>query len=137
MADKYKVITLCGSTKFKNDFIKVQRKLTLAGNVVISVGLFGHTDDEQITKACKFMLDDMHKQKIDMADEIYVINVGGYIGSSTKSEIEYARKTGKTIHYLEKCDFSNECDKNDENMKNPCWDCNYFCFPIGCMLGEE
>ena len=47
------------------------------------------------------MLDEMHKRKIDMADEIYVINVGGYIGSSTKSEIEYAKKTGKTVKYLE------------------------------------
>jgi hypothetical protein len=48
-----------------------------------------------------FMLDDMHKRKIDMADEIFVINVGGYIGSSTRSEIEYATATGKAIRYLE------------------------------------
>ena len=48
------------------------------------------------------MLDDMHKRKIDMADEIFVINVGGYIGSSTRSEIEYATATGKTVRYLEK-----------------------------------
>ena len=47
------------------------------------------------------MLDDMHKRKIDMADEIFVINVGDYIGSSTKSEIEYAKKTGKVVNYLE------------------------------------
>jgi hypothetical protein len=47
------------------------------------------------------MLDDMHKRKIDMADEIYVINVGGYIGDSTRSEIEYARETGKKVRYLE------------------------------------
>jgi hypothetical protein len=47
------------------------------------------------------MLDDMHKRKIDMADEIFVINVGGYIGSSTRSEIEYATATGKTVNYLE------------------------------------
>ena len=47
------------------------------------------------------MLDDMHKHKIDMADEIFVINVGGYIGDSTKSEIEYARQTGKLVKYLE------------------------------------
>ena len=47
------------------------------------------------------MLDDMHKRKIDMADEIFVINVGGYIGSSTRSEIEYAQATGKKVNYLE------------------------------------
>jgi hypothetical protein len=47
------------------------------------------------------MLDDMHKRKIDMADEIFVINVHGYIGESTRSEIEYAKRTGKTVRYLE------------------------------------
>ena len=47
------------------------------------------------------MLDDMHKRKIDMADEIYVINVGGYVGESTRSEIEYAKANGKTVGYLE------------------------------------
>ena len=50
------------------------------------------------------MLDDMHKRKIDMADEIFVINVGGYIGESTRSEIAYAEETGKKINYLEKSD---------------------------------
>ena len=106
---KYNVITLCGSTKFKDEFLKVQKDLTLKGNIVISVGLFGHSgdnevwenmDDGTLTKT-KEMLDDMHKRKIDMSDEIFVINVGGYIGSSTKSEIEYARKNNKKISYLE------------------------------------
>jgi len=102
MQGKYKVITLCGSTRFKNEFMEAQKQLTLAGNIVISVGLFGHSGDDEVwTEGTKEMLDDMHKRKIDMADEIYVINVGGYIGSSTKSEIEYAKKTGKTVKYLE------------------------------------
>ena len=110
MIKKYKVITLCGSTKFKDEFMRVQKELTLKGNIVISVGLFGHSGDNEVwenmdegtvTKT-KEMLDDMHKRKIDMADEIFVINVGGYIGESTKSEIEYANKTGKKINYLEK-----------------------------------
>jgi hypothetical protein len=57
-------------------------------------------DEGTLTKT-KEMLDDMHKRKIDMADEIFVINVGGYIGSSTKSEIAYAKETGKPVHYLE------------------------------------
>lgn len=102
MQGKYKVITLCGSTRFKNEFMEAQKQLTMAGNIVISVGLFGHSGDDEVwTEGTKEMLDDMHKRKIDMADEIYVINVGGYIGSSTKSEIEYAKKTGKTVKYLE------------------------------------
>ena len=99
---KYKVVTLCGSTRFKDTFMEVQKRLTLQGCIVISVGLFGHAGDEEVwTEGTKEMLDDMHKRKIDMADEIFVINVDGYIGSSTRSEIEYARKTGKPVRYLE------------------------------------
>jgi hypothetical protein len=102
MVGKYKVITLCGSTRFKDEFMEAQKRLSLAGNIVISVGLFGHSGDDEVwADGVKEMLDDMHKRKIDMADGIYVINVGGYIGSSTRSEIEYAQSHGKTIEYLE------------------------------------
>ncbi len=102
MTGKYPVVTLCGSTRFKEQFLEAQKRLTLAGNIVISVGLFGHSGDDEVwTDGTKEMLDDMHKRKIDMADEIYVINVGCYIGSSTRSEIEYARSRGKVIKYLE------------------------------------
>ena len=102
MVGKYKVITLCGSTRFKDAFMEAQKRLTLEGNIVISVGLFGHSGDDEVwADGTKTMLDDMHKRKIDMADEIFVINVGGYIGSSTRSEIEYAIATGKVVHYLE------------------------------------
>ena len=69
MVGKYNVITLCGSTKFKDDFIREQKRLTLEGNIVISVGLFGHSGDDEVwTDNVKEMLDDMHKRKIDMAD---------------------------------------------------------------------
>ena len=102
MVGKYKVITLCGSTRFRDAFLEAQKRLTLEGHIVISVGLFGHSGDEEVWKpGTKEMLDDMHKRKIDMADEIFVINVGGYIGESTRSEIEYARAAGKGIRYLE------------------------------------
>jgi len=102
MIKNYKIVTLCGSTRFKEQFIEAQKRLTLEGSIVISVGLFGHSGDEEVWKqGTKEMLDDMHLRKIDMADEIYVINVGGYIGESTKREIAYAEKTGKTINYLE------------------------------------
>lgn len=87
MVGKYKVVTLCGSTRFKEQFMDAQKRLTLAGYIVISVGLFGHAGDQEVwdgmdegtLSKTKEMLDDMHKRKIDMADEIYVINVGGYI----------------------------------------------------------
>ena len=102
MVGKYKVITLCGSTKFKNEFLEVQKRLTLQGNIVLTVGLFGHSgDDEAWSEGTKEMLDDMHKRKIDMSDEIFVINKDGYIGSSTKSEIEYAINANKKVNYLE------------------------------------
>ena len=102
MVDKYPVITLRGSTRFKDQFLEAQKRLTLAGNIVISVGLFGHSGDDEVwTEGTKEMLDDMHKRKIDMVDGIYVIYVDGYIGQSTRSEIEYARSQGKSVEFIE------------------------------------
>ena len=109
MVGKYRVITLCGSTRFRDAFMEAQKRLTLEGNIVISVGLFGHSGDSEVWEGMdegtltrtKEMLDDMHKRKIDMSDGIFVINPGGYIGSSTRSEIEYAKAAGKTVEYLE------------------------------------
>lgn len=98
---RYKVITLCGSTKFKDDFLREQERLTLAGNVVISVGVFGHADNISMGDSIKIMLDDIHKQKIEMADEIFVINKNDYIGLSTKNEIDYATVCGKPVRYME------------------------------------
>ncbi|MEI8204982.1 MAG: hypothetical protein WCH34_18315 [Bacteroidota bacterium] len=101
MIGNYKIITLCGSTKFKDVFMAEQKRLSLEGNIVISVGLFGHSGDAEVwSEGVKTMLDDMHKRKIDLADEIFVINVGGYIGQSTRSEIEYALATKKGVKYL-------------------------------------
>ncbi|WP_330377082.1 hypothetical protein [Butyrivibrio sp. WCE2006] len=106
---KYPVVTLCGSTRFRDQFMEAQKRLTLEGNIVISDGLFGHSGDQEVwdvmdegtLSRTKEMLDDMHKRKIDMSDEIFVINVGGYIGDSTRSEIEYAKTHGKKVNYLE------------------------------------
>jgi len=109
MIKNYKIITLCGSTKFKKEFLRVQKDLTLKGNIVLSLGIFTQSDDkdifenmdEETFKNTKVMLSDMHKRKIDLSDEIFVINVNGYIGESTKNEIDYAQNTGKKINYLE------------------------------------
>lgn len=95
-----KVICLCGSTRFKNEYEKVMRDLTLQGIIVLSVGLFGHIEGLDMNSETKQMLDELHLRKIDMSDEIFVINVNGYIGESTKREIEYANRTGKKINYL-------------------------------------
>ena len=83
----------------------IQKELTLKGDIVISVGLFGRSVDNEVWESMdegiltktKKMLDDMLKRKIDMADEIFVVNLGGYIGESTKSEIEYAKRTEKKL----------------------------------------
>jgi len=102
MVNGFKVITLCGSTRFKEEFLGAQKRLTLEGNIVISVGLFGHSGDDVVwTEGVKDMLDRQHLAKIDLADEIFVINVGGYIGDSTRCEIAYAEYKGKSITYLE------------------------------------
>ena len=83
----------------KNQFLKVQKELTLEGKIVISVGLFGHADKEAEAWKNKKILDELHLRKIDLADTIYVIDVGGYIGKSTKLEIEYARSKNKEIRF--------------------------------------
>lgn len=102
MINGFKVITLCGSTRFKEHFLEVQKKLTLEGNIVISVGMFGHAGDEEALQyEVKAMLDCQHLAKIDLADEIFVINVDNYIGDSTRKEIEYAKAKGKHVGFLE------------------------------------
>lgn len=101
MQGKYKIITLCGSTRFKDEFLRVQKELTLKEFIVISVGLFGHSGDAEVwDDGVKEMLDEMHLAKIDMADEIFVVNPGGYIGKSTAREIAYARSHGKPVRSL-------------------------------------
>ena len=116
MQGKYKVITLCGSTRFKDEFLRVQKELTLKGYIVISVGLFGHSgDNEVLADGVKEMLDDMHLAKIDMADEIFIVNPGGYIGKSTAREIAYARSQGKPVRSL--CPLPND-DSSSGGMVN-------------------
>lgn len=100
------IITLCGSSRFKDEINAENARLTREGNVVISLGMFGHADfpaDDWSTDgtALKTRLDRLHFQKIAMADAIHVVNPGGYIGESTAREIEHARSLGKTISYLE------------------------------------
>lgn len=113
MQGKYKVITLCGSTRFKDEFLRVQKELTLKGYIVISVGLFGHSgDNEVLTDGVKEMLDDMHLAKIDMADEIFIVNPGGYIGKSTAREIAYARSQGKAVRSL--CPLTDDAEEKTD-----------------------
>ncbi len=98
---KYNVITLCGSTRFKDDFLRTQRDLTLKGNIVIPLSIFSQSESLPLDESAINMLAEMHNQKIDMADEIYVINKDGYIGESTQKEIAYATLRKKKITYME------------------------------------
>lgn len=94
---QYRKITLCGSTKFKDEYNWWNIKLTLEGNLVYSVASMTHTDKNPITDEQKELLDWVHKRKIDESDEIFVIDVDGYIGDSTHGEIEYALGKGKKV----------------------------------------
>ena len=95
------VITLCGSTRFKDEFLAVQRDLTLQGHIVLSVGLFGHADNEDLTLEEEVRINNLNKEKINMSDAIFVINKDGYIGESTYSEIDWANRMKKQIFFLE------------------------------------
>ncbi|WP_054022977.1 hypothetical protein [Bacillus sp. FJAT-28004] len=94
-----RVITLCGSTKFKEQFEHANAFLTLQGNIVISVAFFEQSDGFEITEEQAELLGNLHFRKIDISDEIFVIDVDGYIGNSTKREIQYAEEKGKVIRY--------------------------------------
>ena len=97
-----RVVCLCGSTRFMTAFQEANLRETLAGKIVLSVGCNTQTDaDLGLTAEQKTAADVLHKQKIALADEILVLNINGYIGESTRLEIEFAKAAGKTIRYLE------------------------------------
>lgn len=100
------IVCLCGSTRFIDEFRRQNLRLTLEGIIVLSIGCDTKTDAELGIVAGdlapkKAMLDELHKRKIDLADRVFVLNVGGYIGDSTRSEIDYAQKIGVPVEYLE------------------------------------
>ncbi len=100
MLGKYKVITLCGSTRFKDALMETQKQLTLVGNIIISMDLFGHSGDDEVwTEGAKEMLDAMHIWKIDMADDIFVINVGGYIAPAYGRRLGMQRSLGRRLGF--------------------------------------
>ena len=95
------IVTLCGSTKFKDEFEATAKKLALEGHTVLSVNMFAHADNIELTTEQKIMLDNEHKEKINVSDAIFVINKDGYIGESTYSEIDWANRMKKQIFFLE------------------------------------
>ena len=105
MIDKPEIVCLCGSTRFMAAFFAAGWELTLAGQIVLSVGICKHGGDvghgaEAIGQDVADRLDELHKRKIDLADWVLVLNVGGYAGKSTRAEIEYARDHAKPVTFL-------------------------------------
>jgi len=100
-----KVVCLCGSTRFKEEFLQAQYDETMKGNIVLTVGFWHHAEAgvtrPSLNNEQKALLDELHKRKIDLSDEIFVLNVDGYVGDSTHSEIQYAEDAGKGIRYLQ------------------------------------
>ncbi|WP_139489223.1 DUF4406 domain-containing protein [Brevibacillus dissolubilis] len=103
-----KVITLCGSTRFKPQFEQASTALTLQGHVVLTVGFFEKSENIQVTPEQEAMFEKIHLRKIDMADEIFVIDVDGYIGQSTRKEIEYAQAKGMPVNYYSQSDLAGQ-----------------------------
>ncbi len=100
------IVCLCGSTRFMEAWQKANLDETLAGRIVLAVGCNTKSDADlqrmgELSDEKKVELDALHKRKIDIADEILVLNVGGYVGSSTRSEVMHSRRLGKTIRWLE------------------------------------
>ena len=99
-----KIVCLCGSTKFMSAFEKANYEETMMGNIVLTVGALPNSVHIGLSVGEKTKLDELHKRKIDLADEVFVLNVGGYTGESTRSEIAYAVKQSKPIRWLEDSD---------------------------------
>ena len=97
-----KIITLCGSTRFKEEFEQANKLLTYAGYIVLTVGCFNHADELNLTVEVKEKLDDLHFDKIRLSDEVLIINKDGYIGRSTYIEYVFARKKGKDVLFWQR-----------------------------------
>ena len=106
--DRPTIVCLCGSTRFGQAFQEANLHETLSGRIVLTVGcdtlsdddLFGFMSDHEFERV-KAKLDELHLRKIDLADEVLILNVDGYIGGSTQRELDYARVNGKHIRWLE------------------------------------
>ena len=93
------MITLCGSMRFREEFERLDAELTLAGHVVLTPTAFAPS--RELTAEERARLGRIHLQKVAMADEVLIVNVGGYVGESTRREIAHARSRGVAVRYLE------------------------------------
>lgn len=101
---KRKVVTLCGSMRFWDTIQEMNERLELENEYVV-IGITPNVMDRDLTEYEKELLGELHKRKIDLSDAVFIVNVNGYIGESTKKEIEYAKEQGKEIIYYCKPDY--------------------------------
>ncbi|MGL4610944.1 MAG: hypothetical protein ACRCYY_14915 [Trueperaceae bacterium] len=102
------IVCLCGSSKFYKEFQEINARETLAGNIVLSIANLAKSEadyfanlSEQESERLKTTLDELHRRKIELADEVFIVNKDGYMGESTNRELEYAEQLGKKIRWLE------------------------------------
>lgn len=98
---QWPIVTLCGSTKFKDSFIRAREIFTRGGWIVLGPEIYKHTDHQDLTDEEIQDLNDIHFSKIEMADVVFIVNEGGYIGEQTQKEIEWATELNKKIVYME------------------------------------
>jgi hypothetical protein len=110
------IVCICGSTRFKQALLSEEARLTLEGNIVLGVDLWGFHERIDPDEMIKVALDCIHKRKIDLCDWVWVLNVNGYIGDSTRSEIEYAEAHGKPVRYLSQ-EFPDYIEPRDELLE--------------------
>lgn len=110
-SERRKIVMMCGSSKFKNEILEQQKLLTLDGYMVLTDGVFEHSDNINIQSDERLLLNKIHEEKLLISDTIFVINKDNYIGDGTKNDIEFAKKHNKKIMYLESPSNSNEVKK--------------------------
>lgn len=136
-----KIVCLCGSTRFMQAFQDANLRETLAGNIILSIGCNTKSDEDLIQAGVtinKEALDTLHLHKIDLADEVLILNVGGYIGESTLREVNYASRQGKVIRWLEKCPFCRFFVREEEgdNFFGEVNPVGYDFFGGLCLIGQ-
>ena len=111
------IITICGSSKFKDEILEAAMNLTLQGHIVLAPCVFHHADNINLTTEQKIQLDNLHREKISMSDAILVVNKDFYIGESTYGEIDWAQRMKKEIYFTEEMPNNNETVKEENNSE--------------------
>ena len=109
------IIAICGSSRFKNEILEMAKNLTLDNHIVLTPAIFEHSDEQSLNAEQKIRLDNLQKEKINMSDAIFVVNVDGYIGESTYGEIDWAQRMKKEVYFLVNPNNNEEQSQSQEN----------------------